>query len=60
MAKKALDELSPFITDARPLTTDIISSKIKLLAQRKSYLSGEPSAPSDKSTVSKLDCFEND
>ena len=59
MAEKALDELSPFITDARPLTTDIISSKIKLLAQRKSYLSGEPFAPSDKSTASKLDCFEN-
>jgi len=61
VAKQALDELSPYTTDARPLTIESISSKIKLLAQRKSYLSGKPPAtPSEKSTpISKLDCFEN-
>ena len=59
MAKKALEELTPFITDARPLTIESVSSKIKLLAQRKSYLSGNPPSPSGKSTAPNLDCYEN-
>jgi len=60
LSKQALSELSPFITATHPLTMESISSKIKLLAQRKSYLTGKPPAPSEKSTpISKLDCFEN-
>jgi hypothetical protein len=61
ITKHAFEKLSPFITDVRPLTIESISSKIKLLAQRKSYLSGKPSTSSQKSIpVAKLDCFEND
>ncbi|KAL3822817.1 hypothetical protein ACHAXA_005982 [Cyclostephanos tholiformis] len=59
IAKYALEELSPFITDLRPLTFESISSKIKLLAQRKSYLSGRPLVSEKASPVAKLDCFEN-
>jgi len=59
MANKALVELSPFVTDDRPLTIESISAKIKLLAERKSYLSGNPPSPSEKPSSSKLDCFEN-
>lgn len=60
ISKEAFTELSPFITPNQPLTIESISSKIKLLAQRKSYLTGPPPAHSEKSTpISKLDCFEN-
>lgn len=61
LAKQALGELSRYTTDARSLTVESISSKIKLLAQRKSYLSGKPPATQfEKLTpISKLDCFEN-
>lgn len=59
IAKHAFDELSPFITNVRPLTIDSISSKIKLLAQRKSYLSGKLSTSQKSTPVAKLDCFEN-
>mmetsp|Transcript_34893 Transcript_34893/g.74427 ORF Transcript_34893/g.74427 Transcript_34893/m.74427 type:complete len:1789 (-) Transcript_34893:188-5554(-) len=62
LAKRALGELSAYTANARPLIVTSISSKIKLLAQRKSYLSGRlPATPSEKSIpISKLDCFEND
>ncbi|KAL7548317.1 hypothetical protein ACHAWF_011608, partial [Thalassiosira exigua] len=61
ITKQALAELSPLTTSDCPLTIESISSKIKLLAQRKSYLSGQlPASPSQKPIpVSKLDCFEN-
>ena len=49
LANKALEELSPFINETQPLTLELVSSKIKLLAQRKSYLN----APSQ------VDCFED-
>ena len=55
-----MDELSVFVTSSRPLTIESISSKIKLLAQRKQYLSGlQPSASVKSNHLSKLDCFEN-
>lgn len=50
LSKKALQELSVFVHESHPLTLELVSSKIKLLAQRKSFLN----APSH------LDCFEND
>lgn len=59
LAKSALEELSPFITDVRPLTFESISSKIKLLAQRKSYLSGKAHEFEKVNPVARLDCFEN-
>jgi len=59
IAKHAFDELSPFITNVRPLTIESISSKIKLLAQRKSYLSGKLPTSQKSIPVAKLDCFEN-
>lgn len=49
LAEKALQELSSFVNESHPLTLELVSSKIKLLAQRKSFLN----APSQ------LDCFEN-
>eukprot|EP00984_Skeletonema_dohrnii_P016702 scaffold7466_cov119-Skeletonema_dohrnii-CCMP3373.AAC.8 len=49
LSEKALQELSIFVKESHPLTLELVSSKIKLLAQRKSFLN----APSQ------LDCFEN-
>jgi hypothetical protein len=49
LAEKALQELSTFVKESYPLTLELVLSKIKLLAQRKSFLN----APSQ------LDCFEN-
>ncbi|EED96522.1 predicted protein [Thalassiosira pseudonana CCMP1335] len=60
LSKNALDELNEFATSTRSLTVESISSKIKLLAQRKSFLGGNPPAQYAKPTpISKLDCFEN-
>ncbi len=49
LSEKALQQLSFFVNESHPLTLELVSSKIKLLAQRKSFLN----APSQ------LDCFEN-
>lgn len=49
LSEKALQQLSVFVNESHPLTLELVSSKIKLLAQRKSFLN----APSQ------LDCFEN-
>ena len=60
LSKSAQDSLSEFISDARSLSLESISSKVKLLAQRKPYLSGSPPSPSKKPTpLAKLDCFED-
>jgi len=60
LSEQAYTQLSPFITASQSLTVESTSSKIKLLAQRKSYITGPAPAPSEKSTpTSKLDCFEN-
>ena len=50
LSEKVLRELSVYVKESHPLTLELVSSKIKLLAQRKSFLN----APSQ------LDCFEND
>ena len=60
LSKSALESLSEFISNSRTLSLESISSKVKLIAQRKSYLSGNPPSPSDKPTpLAKLDCFED-
>lgn len=46
LAQEARDELSPYVKQPETLTPEAIANKIKLLSQRKSYLSGNP-APSD-------------
>lgn len=61
LSKNALESLSTFVSDdKKSLTTESISSKIKLLAQRKPYLSGNPPPPSEKPIpLARLDCFED-
>lgn len=49
LAGEAHQELSAFVNESQHLTLDLVASKIKLVAQRKSFLN----APSQ------LDCFEN-
>ncbi|KAL3790686.1 hypothetical protein HJC23_009786 [Cyclotella cryptica] len=59
-SKNALETLSVFTNDARTLTSESISAKVKLIAQRKPYLSGNPPSPSEKPiSLAKLDCFED-
>jgi hypothetical protein len=60
LAKNALESLSLFVSETRGLSVESISSKIKLLAQRKPYLNGKPPSASEKPTaLAKLDCFED-
>ena len=60
LSKNALGTLSTFTTTTKSLTIESISSKIKLLAQRKPHLSGNPPSPTEKPTpLAKLDCFED-
>ncbi len=49
LAEEALQKLSIYVNELHFLTLEVVSSKIKLVAQRKSFLS----APSQ------IDCFEN-
>ncbi len=54
-----MEELAVFTKNPKLLTVEAVSSKIKLLAQRKQYLSGHPQLFPTKAKT-KIDCFENE
>jgi len=59
LANNAIEELAVFTKNPDRLSVESVSSKIKLLAQRKQYLSGHPQLLLRKAKA-KLDCFENE